>query len=113
MAKKRVFKCVWKESWKKYGNLEAPAKLILYVLLDYMDKDGKNCLISQETISRATSLSVPTVQRHLAKIVKSGWLKRLKRGKGGGKGLQRHKHEARIPQKLREYKDADPDQKVY
>lgn len=63
------------------SRLDAPAKLVLMVLGSRTNKDGA-CWPAVETVAREASLSVRTVKRALQMLEESGWIARVRRGRG-------------------------------
>lgn len=68
------------------------------VLSYYGDKWGDNIYPSQREIAFRAAVSVKTVNAHMQRAAKEGWLKRKQMGKGQwGRGFKHHCYELTVP----------------
>jgi DNA-binding transcriptional ArsR family regulator len=72
--------------WAFKQKVSPPAKLVLLALADHANGQTGLCIPGQKLLAEQCSMSVRTVQRHLAALEDAGLIRREPRMRGGGRG---------------------------
>jgi DNA-binding transcriptional ArsR family regulator len=73
-------------SWAFKQDLPPSEKLVLLSLADHHNGGTGLCIPSQASVAEQTSMSVRTVQRHMASLEERGLIRRVPRFRGEGRG---------------------------
>ena len=73
-------------SWAFKQDLPPAEKLVLLSLADHHNSGTGKCIPSQASVAEQTSMSVRTVQRHMASLEARGLISRVPRFRGEGRG---------------------------
>lgn len=73
----------WDQSYNRNGNRELPRDVVNVIRI-YMDNHNLQGWVKQETLAKATGLSLRTVKRQIAQNIAAGWLKIAERGNSSG-----------------------------
>jgi DNA-binding transcriptional MocR family regulator len=73
-------------SWAFKQDLPPAEKLVLLSLADHHNSGTGKCIPSQASVAEQTSMSVRTVQRHMASLEERGLIRRVPRFRGEGRG---------------------------